>query len=259
MFSTNLLLDKIGFILQARVGSTRFHKKVMELINSEPLIFHVINQARHSKYAKNIVIATTQNKEDDVIEEYLKGKSNHIFRGNEKDCLDRYFQCAKLHSFKIIVRITCDNPLIDPTLIDEAIDIFINNKYDYVTNCKPRTYPQGTEVEIFSFTALENAWKYSKKHSEREHVTPYFYNNPEKFKIFNIKNDSNLSNLRWTVDRVEDLDFVKTIYAKLKKSPILMNDILKLLIDEPNLVKINEKHMIDEGYLQSITNEKNKI
>jgi spore coat polysaccharide biosynthesis protein SpsF len=255
----NLALEKIGFILQARVGSTRFHRKVMELINSEPLIFHVINQVRYSKYAKNIVIATTQNKEDDKIEEYLKKKSNQIFRGNEKDCLDRYYQCAKLNDFKTIVRITCDNPLIDPTLIDDAIDIFINNKYDYVTNCKPRTYPQGTEVEIFSFTALENAWKHSKKISEREHVTPYFYNNPEKFKIFNIENDTNLSHFRWTVDRIEDLDFVKIIYEKLKKSPILMKDILKLLFDEPDLIKINEKHVIDEGYLQSITNEKKEI
>ena len=253
------MLEKIGIILQARIGSTRFPGKVMELIDSKPVIAHVIDQVSHSKYGKNIVVATTQNKEDDKIEKYLRGKLIPVYRGSEKDCLDRYYQCAKLHNFKIIIRITCDNPLIDPILIDDGIEVFINNTYDYVTNCKPRTFPQGTEVEIFSFTALENAWKCSKKSSEREHVTPYFYKNSEKFKIFNIENDTNLSNFRWTIDRKEDLDFVKIIYAKFKKSPILMNDILKLIIDEPDLIKINEKHVIDEGYLQSIINEKNEI
>ena len=231
----------------------------MEQINSEPLISHVINQVVHSKYAKNIVVATTQKKEDDKIEEYLRNKSILVFRGSENDCLDRYYHCAKLYDFKIIVRITCDNPLIDPTLVDDAIGIFINGKHDYVTNCKPRSLPQGTEVEIFSFKVLENAWKNSKKPSEREHVTPYFYNNPKKFKIFNIKNEINLSNYRWTVDRESDLVFVKIIYQKIKKTPILMKDILKLLEDEPKLIKINEKHIVDEGYLKSINDEKKEV
>ncbi len=252
-------MKNIGFILQARIGSTRFPGKVMKLINSEPLIFHVINQVSYSKYAKNIVIATTKNKEDDIIEEYTSKNKIRIFRGSELDCLDRYYECAKLYGFKIIVRITCDNPLIDPTLIDDAIDVFVNNQYDYVTNCKPRTYPQGTEVEVFSFSALENAWKNSKKPSEKEHVTPYFYNNQDKFQIFNIENDSDLSRYRWTVDGEKDLEFVKIIYSKIKKSPILMKDILQLLIDEPNLIKINEKYVIDEGYLKSVIDEKNKI
>ena len=154
MFSRDLLLKKVGFILQARIGSARFPGKVMEQINSEPLISHVINQVVHSKYAKNIVVATTQKKEDDKIEEYLRNKSILVFRGSENDCLDRYYHCAKLYDFKIIVRITCDNPLIDPTLVDDAIDVFINGKHDYVTNCKPRSFPQGTEVEIFSFKVL---------------------------------------------------------------------------------------------------------
>ena len=252
-------INSLGIIIQARMGSTRFPGKVMKLINSEPLISHVINQVSHSKYAKNIVIATTQNNEDDVIEKYLNENKIKKFRGSDLDCLDRYYKCAKFYDFKIIVRVTCDNPLIDPTLIDDAIDVFVNNQYDYVTNCKPRTYPQGTEVEVFSFSALENAWKNSKKPSEKEHVTPYFYNNQDKFQIFNIENDSDLSRYRWTVDGEKDLEFVKIIHSKIKKSPILMKDILQLLIDEPNLIKINEEYVMDEGYLKSVINEKNKI
>ena len=259
MQSRDSLLENIGFILQARMGSNRFPEKVMKLINSIPMIFHVTNQISHSRYSKNIVIATTKNNEDDIIEKYLKEKNIQVFRGNDLDCLDRYYECAKLYNFNIIVRITCDNPLIDPTLIDDAIDVFVNNQYDYVTNCKPRTFPQGTEVEVFSFKALEKAWQEAKKLSEREHVTPYFYNNLNKFQIFNVTNENDLSRYRWTVDTKEDLEFVKTIYSKIKKSPILMKDILQLLKEQPNLRKINESHIIDEGYLQSLNNEKNKI
>ena len=243
----------IGCIIQARIGSTRLPGKVMMLVDvSNPVIFYVIKQLKESKLCNNLVVATTYLKEEDMIVEFAKKNGIAFFRGSTEDCLDRYYECAKKLGFSKIVRITCDNPLIDPTLIDNAIKLFNSEKYDYVTNCKPRTFPQGTEVEVFSFRALQIAWNEAKRPSEREHVTPYFYNNPDQFKIFNIRNNENLSHLRWTVDRKEDLEFVKNIVSKIKKSPILMSDILKLLKIEPELININKDYVMDEGYLKSL-------
>ena len=242
------------------MGSTRLPGKIMLPIHEGiTVIAHVIKQLKQSKFCDQIIVATTINKEDDIIIEFLKKNSILHFRGSSDDCLDRYYQCAKSFLASTIVRITCDNPLIDPTLIDDAIQLFRSGQYDYVTNCKPRSFPQGTEVEVFSFDALEKAWKKAKKPSEREHVTPYFYNNPNEFKIFNITNKENLSNRRWTVDRPEDLEFVRAIVLKIKKSPILMKDILELLEKEPNLIKINDNYIMDEGYKKSIENDKKNI
>jgi len=247
----------IGCIVQARMGSTRLPGKVMlSVADNNPVIFYVIKQLKESELCDKLVVATTCLKEDDEIVEFVKNSGIAFFRGSTEDCLDRYYECAKKFGFSTIVRITCDNPLIDPTLIDDAIKLFNLEKYDYVTNCKPRTFPQGTEVEVFSFNALQIAWNEAKKPSEREHVTPYFYNNPDKFKIFNITNYKNISNLRWTVDRKEDLDFVKAVISKIKKSPILMTDILQLLEREPDLTKINNNYIMDEGYTKSLENDK---
>lgn len=239
------------------MNSTRLPGKVMMLVDDEtPIIEHVVKQLKQSKLCNQIVIATTTQNEDEKIVDFAKKNTIPYFRGSAEDCLDRYYQCAKTFSSSIIVRITCDNPLIDPTLIDEAITLFKSGDYDYVTNCKPRTFPQGIEVEVFSFNALEKAWNEAKKSSEREHVTPYFYNNPDKFRIFNITNQENISNLRWTVDRKEDLEFVRIIVSKIKKSPILMTDILQLLKKEPHLKDINKNFIMDEGYLTSLENDK---
>ena len=117
---------------------------------------------------------------------------------------------------------------------------FTSNSYDYLTNAHIRTFPYGTEVEIFSFEALEKAWKNATKPSEREHVTPYFYNNSQSFRNYNQENSKNLSNLRWTIDRENDFLLVKSIVSKIKKRPILMNDILDLFSKEPELFEINK-------------------
>lgn len=247
----------IGCIIQARMGSTRLPGKIMmQVDDNNPVISHVIKQLEKSKLCERIVIATTLLLEDNKVMDFAEKNKIPYFRGSADDCLDRYYQCAKSFSFSTIVRITCDNPLIDPTLLDNAVSVFKNGDYDYVTNCKPRSFPQGTEVEVFSFNALEKAWMEAKKPSEREHVTPYFYNNPDKFKIFNITNTENISNLRWTVDRKEDLELVRRIISKIKKSPILMRDILELLKSEPDLVKINSNYVMDEGYLKSLEYDK---
>jgi len=223
------------------MGSTRLPGKVMlKLDKNNSVLHYVIKQLQSCNLVEKIVVATTILDEDDVINDNAKNMNVIIFRGNENDVLDRYFKCAKKFSFSTIVRITADNPLIDPTIVDDLIKKFNSNSYDYLTNSHVRTFPYGTEVEIFTFNALKKAWKNSIKFSEREHVTPYFYNNPQFFSNYNEKNSKNISNLRWTIDRENDFLLVKSIVSKIKKRPILMNDILDLFYKEPKLFEINK-------------------
>jgi len=246
-------MKKIGCIIQARMGSIRLPGKIMENVDGKnPLLYYVINQIQSSELIDKIVIATTTLQEDNVIVDYVKKLNIEFFRGSEKNVLDRYYQCAKKFSFPIIVRITSDAPLIDPKIVDDMIRFFKNNSYDYVTNTQPRTYPQGTETEIFTFEALESAWNKASKSSEKEHVTPYFYMHPNEFRIFNFQYNKDISNLRWCVDRENDLELVRKLVSKIKTRPIYLNDILRVLSEEPNLIEINSEHTLNEGYLKSL-------
>ena len=248
----------LGCIIQARMGSSRLPGKVMmKPDDHNPIVFHVINQLRNCKLIDEIVVATTNLPEDDELAKFVKDMGIFLFRGSSHDVLDRYYQCAKKFSFSDIVRITSDNPLIDPTIVDSVIRKYLEGPYDYVTNSFPRTFPQGTETEVFSFSILENVWKNAKKPSEREHVTPYIYNNPGKFKIQNVIYSENLSHLRWTVDNESDFSLVQILLKKIKKRPVLMKDILNLFERDPNLKKINENYVLNEGYLKSLKDEKN--
>lgn len=223
------------------MGSTRLPgKTLMKLDEQNTILDYVIQQLKHCKNIEKIIVATTSLKEDDVIEEFTKNKGIMCFRGSPSDVLDRYYQCAKHYSLSTIVRITADNPLIDPNIVEKLLEEFKSNSCDYVTNAVVRSFPYGTETEVFSFDALEKAWNNAKKDNEREHVTPYFYNNPEKFKIYHVKNEKNLSSLRWTVDQIEDFTLVKNIVSKISKRPILMIDIINLLTKEPELLAINK-------------------
>ena len=223
------------------MGSTRLPGKVlMRLDDKNTVLDYVIQQIKHCKSIGKIIIATTDLKEDDVIEIFAKNKNIVCFRGNPSDVLDRYYQCAKLYSLSVIIRITADNPLIDPNIVEKVLMEFQSRSYDYVSNAVVRSFPYGTETEVFSFDALEKAWNNAKKDNEREHVTPYFYSNPEKFRIYHVENQKNLSSLRWTVDQIEDFILVKNIVSKINKSPILMNDIINLLTEEPELLDINK-------------------
>ena len=210
----------IGCILQARMSSTRLPGKVMMKIDSENTMLDcVINQLKNSKQTKNLVVATTEQKEDDVIVELVKRREIKYFRGSKKDVLDRYYQCAKKFDFSEIVRITADNPLIDYEIVDKVVEHFKLKNYDYITIDQPQistfhqTYPWGYNVEVFTFSALENAWKNAKLASEREHVTPYFYKNNEIFKQTSIENSEDLSRFNCTVNTKYDLELIKKIYS----------------------------------------------
>jgi len=247
----------IGCIIQARMNSSRLPGKVMMKIDGEhPLLYFVIKQLQSAKLLSKIIIATTTNPSDDIIVKYAKKLKIDYFCGDENDVLDRYYQCANKFNLSSIVRIPSDKPLIDPNIVDHVIEIFQKNSFDYVTNFLPLTYPSGTEVEVFSMDSLKIAWENAHLSSEREHVTPYIYNNPNKFKIFNVKNSKDLSKFRWAVDRIEDLELVRKLVSRIKERPILTSHILNQINNDPKLFEINKDVDYFEGLTKSLEKDK---
>ena len=243
----------IGCIIQARMGSSRLPgKTLMKLNKYRTTLDFVINQLSFSALLDKIVIATTNLEQDDIIEKNAKTLGIDCFRGSSDDVLDRYYHCAKKFQINTIVRITSDCPLIDPQIVDQVIRKYQYEDYDYVTNTLIRSYPIGTDVEIFSFEILEKTWQKAILPSEREHVTLFIRNKKLNFKLGNLKNSKNLGRLRWTLDRVEDLNLIRKIVVKINKNPILMNDILNLFSLEPELIKINEHITQNEVMLKSL-------
>ena len=241
----------IGCIIQARMGSSRLPKKVMMQVETDtPIINSVIQQLNSCKTFEKIVVATTTLPEDDAIYDYVTSQNIDCFRGSSDDVLDRYYHCAKTFSLDVVIRITCDNPLIDPNVVDQVVEGFYEKKCDFATNTMPRTYPFGTEVEVFSFKILEDAWMNAKKPSEREHVTPYMRDSANS-SIYNLNNSENLSHLRYTVDRLEDLQLVQEICKKISVRPILLQNIINLYKKNPQIFEIN-KNVNHDGHLSSL-------
>jgi len=241
---------KIGIIVQTRMGSTRLPGKVlMKADEKNVMLDYSINQLKTCENFDNLIIATTNLERDNRVEEHCKSIKIEFFRGDEKDVLGRHYLCAKKYSLTHIVRIPSDKPLIDPTIVDMIIKFFLENEFDYVANFQINeennslkfnsTYPSGTEVEMFSFKALENAWKNAKNDDEREHVTPYIYLNPEKFKIKILTQKQNLSHFRWSLDYENDLLVIREIIKNIHNRPILMNEIIKFLENNPKIKNMN--------------------
>lgn len=248
-------------IIQARTGSSRLPEKIFLEFSGKSNLYHVYNRAKKSKKIDNIVIATTDKKKDDSVFEFCVKEHINCFRGNENDVLDRFYCCCEQYGLTqndIVVRITADCPLIDPFIIDEVIECFETNSFEYVSNTIDPTYPDGLDVEVFSFSALKKSWAEAKLFSEREHVTPYIKNNETLFKIGSYKNSTNLSQYRWTLDETEDYQLINIIYEKLYQPDKIFTtkDVLSLLKDNPQLCAINNKYFRNEGYLKSLEKDK---
>ena len=232
---------KIVAIIQARIGSTRLPDKVSADIAGQPMLAHVVNRTRRAKALDAVVVATTTQPADDAIVRVCQKRGWPYFRGSEEDVLDRYYQAASAFLADVIVRITSDCPLIEPEIIDKVVDEFrhYSPAVDYVSNILTRTFPQGLDVEVMSFDALKKAWQEDDNPAWREHVTPYIWRHPEKFKIRNIANDMDYSYMRWTVDTIEDLTFVRHIYDYFKNDTFSWRDVLHLLEMHPEWMEIN--------------------
>lgn len=226
-------------IIQARMGSTRLPGKVLAEIEGRPMLWHVLQRTQAAESLDQVLVATTTEPADDLIVSFCREHGMVCFRGSEKDVLDRYYRAARLHRAQVIVRITSDCPLIDPEIVDKTVRQFMVEQPDYASNCLVRTYPRGLDTEVLTFRALEVAWSEASQSYERAHVTPYLYQNPERFKVLSVMGNKDYSFYRWTVDTPEDLEFVRAVYARFAGGGFLWNDVLRLLEREPALAEIN--------------------
>ena len=217
----------------------RLPGKVLAQIAGHPMLWHVVNRVRMARSLDQVVVATSNEVSDHPIADFCARKHIDVYRGSEEDVLDRYCQAARKFAHGTIVRITGDCPLVDSRVIDKVVGTFRDGSYDYVSNILPRTYPDGLDVEVFSLRALERAWLEAIVAYDREHVTPYLRKHPKLFRIGNVQHRENLSNLHWTVDHPEDLQFVRAVYDHMKFTDFGLAEVLDLLKEHPELVQIN--------------------
>lgn len=245
-------------IIQARMGSSRFPGKVMAPVLGRPMLERQIERIRRCEKIDQIVVATSNSPKDNVLEALCKRIGIDCFRGNLENVLDRFYQAAKSLKPQQVIRLTGDCPLIDPVFIDELVEFYLEGRFDYASNCLKPTLPDGLDAEIFSYAVLEEVWKEAELPSHLEHVTPYIHAYHERYKIGNYQYKSDFSNLRWTVDEQEDIEFVRKVYGKLY--PLNPNfrfaDIIELLEKEPELSRINWKYKRNEGLKKSLEKDK---
>jgi len=228
-------------IIQARTGSTRLPGKVLEDLAGEPMLARVVDRTRRAKTLDATVVATTIQPVDDAIVRLCKERGWPFFRGSEEDVLDRYYHAASAFRANVVVRITSDCPLIEPEIVDRVVNEFLSHypEVEYVSNSLQRTFPLGLDVEVMSFGALKKAWQEDNNPAWREHVTPYIWHHPQKFKIRNVANDMDYSHMRWTVDTIEDLTFVRKIYNYFQNDTFSWREVLHLLEMHPEWLEIN--------------------
>jgi spore coat polysaccharide biosynthesis protein SpsF len=229
-------------IIQARMGSTRLHGKVLLDLGGATVLARVVRRLERSQQIGKIVVATTTAPADEAIVGECERLQVSSFRGSEDDVLDRYFQAARLYPAGTVVRITSDCPLIDPTLVDETIRVFGDEHADYASNVSPRTYPRGLDTEVFTYSALERAWREARAPYEREHVTPYLYEHPETFRLASLSGDVDHGHYRWTLDTPEDLELLRTIYSRFdNRDDFRWQDAIALIEREPELAELNSQ------------------
>lgn len=239
-------------IIQARMGSSRLPGKVLLPIAGVKMLEWVVRRTKRAKLIDQVVVATTNHSSDMAIADFCNEKSISFTRGSIHDVLDRYYQTAIEYQADIIVRITADCPFIDPDLLDSNLNTFINHTppLDFAANRLPmdRTVPIGLDTEICTFTALKKAWDDTTSEHHREHVMPYFYENPEIFNILHIKHTPDYGDLRWTVDTKEDLVLANKIAHHFNdRDDFSWEEILKANKENPKWENIN-KNIVHKDY-----------
>lgn len=223
---------KTVIIVQARMTSTRLPGKVMKRVLGKPLLEYQLERLQRVKLADEIVIATTTNQTDEPIVELCNSLSVACFRGSEDDVLSRYYGAATAHKADLVVRVTSDCPLIDPQVIDTVIDYCLQNQshYDYVSNSLERTYPRGMDTEVFSFSTLQQAFGEATAQPDREHVTPFIYRQPARYRLGHVIYSEDCSHHRWTVDTPEDFELIQKIIEAIypRKPNFTLEDCLSL-------------------------------
>jgi len=238
-------------IIQARVGSSRLPGKSIRDLNGKPMLSYVIEFLKFCKHCDKIVVATSSLRQDDEIESICNDLGIDCFRGEHENVLSRYYLCSKQNNASIIIRITADDPLIDPELLDNAITLCRNTNCDYVTNMLHHTFPYGIPIEVIKFEVLEENYKqFSNDPLVAEHVTYHIRKNPQIYNIQEIFAPSGLERKDWrvTVDYIEDFHLIEKIFSKLYKSGsyIKYTTLVEFLDNHPELLQINSKYLPNE-------------
>jgi spore coat polysaccharide biosynthesis protein SpsF len=229
-------------IIQARLGSSRLPGKVLMDLGGQSVLQRVVSRACRCPHLHEVVVATSTAAQDDAIVAACRTLGVCCFRGNEQDVLDRYLCAAEAYRAEVCVRITSDCPLLDPEVSGHVIECFLGADpvVDYASNKIPQSYPRGLDTEVFSIDALRRAHRLATQAYERTHVTIFMYEHPRDFKLLSVVSDTNRADWRWTVDTQEDLEFIRTVYARLDSTGQFgWRDVVALLEREPQLREIN--------------------
>jgi spore coat polysaccharide biosynthesis protein SpsF len=244
-------------IVQARRGSTRLPDKALKSIAGRPMLAHVLARAMAIPGIDQVVLATTVNSHDEELVDIARTAGVASVRGSVEKVLDRFLVALRTYPADAVVRIGGDCPLLDPLVSGRVVERFVraSGRFDYVSNVHPPTYPDGLDTEVMSAAALEAAGREAQLPSEREHVTPYIWERPERFPSDNERNEGDdLSALRWTVDGPRDLEFVRAMYEALSSDGTRifgMAEVLDLLRIRPELSSVNAGTRRNEGFERS--------
>lgn len=250
-------MPRVVAIVQARLGSSRLPRKSVAPIAGKPMLQHVLERAAAARSVQRVVLATTTDPEDVELADLAHANGIAVYRGDRDDVLDRFWQASRFADAEVVVRITADDPLKDPAVIDAVVERLMKSGADYASNTLTPSYPEGLDVEVFTQKALDRAWNEATLASEREHVTPYIWKHPDRFRVASVMHSADLSHLRWTVDYPGDLAFVCAIYDRLYRGEVFgMDAVLALLEREPDLVALASEVVRNDGYIRSIREDR---
>lgn len=238
----------VAAVIQARTGSTRLPGKVMFPLDGHPVLTHVIKRVSAADRVDETIVATSDERPDDVIKQVATQAGVGVFRGSEDDVLSRFEGVAEQYNPDLIVRVTADCPLISPQFIDTCVNCFEDDPPDYVSAGPERTFPRGVTCEAFTQKSFEQVIEAATEPQHREHVTPYYRNNPQNFRLYNIKSQEvfetdwlqNRTDLRLTLDEPDDYQLLKKVYRQIAYDDLLSTRDAIRYIDENGLAEINQ-------------------
>lgn len=241
-------------VLQARTSSSRLPGKVLLPILGQPMLLRQIERLKRCRDIDRLLVATSTDPTDDPLAKLCAEHGLDCFRGSLPDVLARFVEAARTVNPEVVVRLTGDCPLADPSLIDAVIRRFLASDFDYLSNCEPPTYPDGLDVEVLRLSCLEEAQREAVLPSHREHVTLFVRRQPTRYRLGNYADTVDRSTLRWTVDELQDYEFVRSVYEALypDKPDFTTADIYSLLETVPQLLTINSQFQRGEGGRKSL-------
>lgn len=231
----------VGAIVQARLGSTRLPGKALLDIEGLSMLARVVDRVRRAKRIDRVIVAVPSTSGDDRLAAHAATLRVDVFRGDEDDVLDRYYQAARRYQLDIVVRVTSDCPLLEPSVVDAVVDLLLapGSRVEYAASTLVRTYPRGLDVEAVPLAVLKRVWHEARSTYERAHVFPYVYEHPGRFVAAGISEPIDRSHMRWTVDTEDDLALVRAVCRALGTLDFTWRDVLKVLDANPELLRIN--------------------